>query len=120
MNFILLHTYPYGHTAGALAKTFPNVYLDLAWLYIISPRVAEDSLAEFIETVPGNKILGFGGDYGYVEGIYAHAVMARDVIAAVLARKVQDRYLTEAEAGQLATRLLRTNALELYKLPLQK
>ncbi|MBE3131851.1 MAG: amidohydrolase family protein [Acidobacteria bacterium] len=120
VNFILLHTYPYGHTAGALAKMFPNVYLDMTWLYIISPRVAEDSLAEFIETVPGNKILGFGGDYGYVEGVYAHAVMAREVIAAVLARKVQDRYLTEAEATDLATRLLRTNALELYKLPSQK
>lgn len=35
----------------------------MTWPYVISPRVVEDALAEWIETVPAQKILGFGGDY---------------------------------------------------------
>lgn len=66
--------------------------------------------------MPGNKILAFGGDYRIVEGAYAHASMARDGVAQVLTEKVQEGYLTEDEALDLARRMLHDNGYELFNL----
>jgi len=51
-----------------------------------------------------------------VEAVYAHSVMARQVIADVLISKVRDRYLTEREAIDIANMILRENAIEVFKL----
>jgi len=106
--------YPYTSELAALAKNFPNVYVDLCWLHIISPTVARRVLSELLDTVPSNKILGFGGDYRFVEGVYGHALLARENIARVLTEKVEDDNFTQKEALLLAQRLLRDNANELY------
>jgi len=106
--------YPYTSELATLAKNFPNVYVDLCWLHIISPAVARRVLSELIDTVPSNKILGFGGDYRFVEGVYGHALLARENTARVLAEKVEDDAFTQKEALLLAQRLLRDNANELY------
>jgi hypothetical protein len=106
--------YPYTSELAILAKNFPNVYVDLCWLHIISPTVARRVLSEFIDTVPSNKILGFGGDYRFVEGVYGHALLARENMARVLTEKVEDDSFTQKEAFLIAQRLLRDNANELY------
>jgi len=106
--------YPYTSELATLAKNFPNVYVDLCWLHIISPTVARRVLSEFIDTVPSNKILGFGGDYRFVEGVYGHALLARENTARVLTEKVEEGSFTQKEALLLAQRLLRDNANELY------
>lgn len=114
-KFDIFHgSYPYTGELSALAKNFPNVYIDMCWLHIISPHVAREALSEWLDTVPGNKILGFGGDYRFVEGVYGHAVLARENVARVLAEKVEvDGYALE-EAIRLAERILHDNAYELY------
>jgi len=120
VKFVLFHGgYPYGPELSTMAKNFPNVYIDMCWLHIISPRVARAYLAEWIETVPANKIMAFGGDYKFVEGVCAHAAMARENVAAVLAEKVLIGYLTEPEAADLAVKFLRKNAIEIFRLPLK-
>jgi uncharacterized protein len=119
-QFVIFHgSYPYGPELGTMAKNFSNVWIDMCWLHIISPKVARDYLSEWIETVPANKIMAFGGDYTYVEGAYAHAEMAREDVAWVLAEKVLSGYMTEADAVKLARKILRTNAVSLYGLPLK-
>jgi hypothetical protein len=116
-RFDLFHAgYPYQSEIATLGKNFPNVYVDLCWLHVISPWVARQTLHEWIETVPSNKIFAFGGDYMFVEGTYAHARMARDNVAQVLSEKVVDGYLTEAEAISLAHAFLRDNALSFFRL----
>ena len=78
VRFDLFHGgYPYCGEFATLAKNLPNVYPDLCWLHIIAPGAAKRLLHELIETVPANKILGYGGDFFLVEGAYAHALMAR-------------------------------------------
>ncbi len=62
------------------------------------------------------RIMAFGGDYSVVELIYRHAVMARRCITEVLIDKVRSRYMTEAEAIGIAEKILRTNALRVFKL----
>ncbi|MCG8308407.1 MAG: amidohydrolase family protein [Cytophagales bacterium] len=115
VNFILFHgSYPYGGELAALAKSFRNVFLDMSWLYIISPSYAKRYLHEWIETVPSNKIMAFGGDYHNVENTYGHALMAREIVARVLIEKVRSGYLTESEAREIARRILFTNIMEIF------
>ncbi|MFB3817008.1 MAG: amidohydrolase family protein [Candidatus Methylomirabilales bacterium] len=116
-KFDLFHgAYPFTGPALALAKNFPNVFLDLCWLPIISPSAAARVLHEAIETVPANKILAFGGDFIIPEGAYGHSVMARRIVSRVLGEKVEEGYLDEAAAVRLAQRVLRDNAASLYNL----
>ena len=118
-KFDLFHGgYPYLGEALALAKNFPNVFLDLCWLHIISPTAGARMLHEAIETVPVNKIFAFGGDFIIPEGAYGHSVLARRVVSRVLTEKVAEAYLSEEEAIRLAQRILRDNPAALFRLKL--
>ncbi len=120
VNFVLFHGgYPYGGVVATMAKNFRNVYVDMCWDFIISPSYSERYLHEWLETVPSNKIFAFGGDYHNVENTFGHALMARAIVAKVLIEKVRTAYLTEAEAIDVARRILRDNAIELYGLQLE-
>jgi predicted TIM-barrel fold metal-dependent hydrolase len=115
VKFDLFHGgYPFIGESSALAKTFPNVYLDLAWLHLISPYVARGALSEWIDTVPSNKILGFGGDYVFVEGSYGHSIIARENVSKVLIQKVENGELKLEYAKSLAKKILRENAINLF------
>ncbi|MCU1272879.1 MAG: putative TIM-barrel fold metal-dependent hydrolase [Bryobacterales bacterium] len=115
ISFDLFHiSYPYQNELSALAKAFPNVYADFCWAHVISPEVARRTMAEFLDTVPVNKIFGFGGDYHYPELSYAHAKMARQNIADVLAGKVEDGACTEEEALDIGRLLLHDNAARFF------
>jgi hypothetical protein len=48
---------------------------------------------------------------------YGHARMAREVVARVLAEKVDEGYLAEDEAIRLAGKMLRDNPAALFRLP---
>jgi len=116
-KFDIFHaSYPYTGELTTLAKNFPNVYADLCWMYIVSPYAARRILSEWIETLPSNKIFGFGGDYLIVEGAYAHAKMARDNIAKVLAEKVKEGYFSPSEAVEFAQKILRGNPLRVFNI----
>jgi len=116
-RFDLFHAgYPYQGEMATLGKNFRNAYVDLCWVHIISPWVARQTLHEWIETVPANKIFAFGGDYIFVEGAYAHSRMARSNVAQVLTEKVEAGYLTEDEAIAVGHKLLRENAARFFRL----
>jgi hypothetical protein len=117
VQFILFHGgYPFGGEFGTVAKNFRNVYLDLCWLYIISPSYSERYLHEWLETVPVSKIMAFGGDYQNVENIYAHLLFAKEIISRVLIEKVKSGYFTEKEALKVAQMILHDNAVNLFHL----
>lgn len=118
VTFDLFHTgWPWTGEVTALAKMFPNVTADFCWMWVLSPVGARRALDEMLETVPANKILGFGGDYRYVELTYAHARMARAGIAEVLAGKVARGWCTRAEAVEIAKLLLAENAARVFPQP---
>jgi predicted TIM-barrel fold metal-dependent hydrolase len=117
VRFSLYHGgYPFGSELASLAKNFRNVYIDMCWLYIISPSYSERYLHEWLETVPANKIMAFGGDYHNVENVYGHSVIARQIISKVLTDKVQSGYITEKEAMDIVLMILRDNAISFYGL----
>lgn len=117
VKFVLFHGgYPYGKELGVMAKNFPNVYIDMCWLHIISEKTAREDLKEWLLTVPVNKIMGFGGDYLYPEGAYAHSMIARENVAVALTELVVENFITQEQALEVAKKILRDNALELFKL----
>jgi uncharacterized protein len=115
VQFDIFHIgYPYYHETTVLGKTFPNVFVDYCWMHIVSPSAARAALHEMLDSVPANKIFGFGGDYRYPELSYAHLVMARRNIARVLAERVEDGAMTEEDAAEMAKWLLYDNPARLF------
>ena len=117
VRFDLFHAgYPYSREIGMLGKHYPNVWLNMAWMYVITMEGSRQSLSEWIDLVPGYRLLAFGSDVRFPEFIYAHLVMARSCLADVLATKVERDFLSEEAAVRLTTQMLHDNGVELYGL----
>ncbi|MFO7696873.1 MAG: amidohydrolase family protein [Anaerolineae bacterium] len=117
VNFDLFHIgYPYQHVLSALAKMFPNVYIDMCWAHIISPTASVRALEEWIDSVPLNKICAFGGDYGFVDAVYGHQAMARENVARALAIKVDEGIMDVDSACEIGRWLFVDNPSRLFKL----
>lgn len=117
-RFDLYHAgLPWIRETGVIGKSFPNVWLNLCWTHIVSPQMSISALNEWLDLVPHNKLLGFGGDYGVpVEKVYGHLQMALQNIAAVLASRVETGWMTADQALQVAHGWLWDNPVELYSL----
>ncbi|MBM4078835.1 MAG: hypothetical protein FJ278_03980 [Planctomycetes bacterium] len=116
-RFDLFHAgYPYSREIGMLGKHFPNVWLNMCWMYLITMEGSRQTLSEWIDLVPGARILGFGSDVHWPEMIYGHLLMARSCLADVLAEKVRRDFLSEEAALSLTRQMLRDNGMELYRL----
>lgn len=115
-RFDLFHAgTPRPEDAGLIARSLPNVWLNLCWSHLISPKQAAWALDLWLDEVPVNKIIGFGGDYWWaVENVYGNLVMTRELIASVLAGRVREGCLSEARALQIARRWLHDNPRECY------
>jgi len=108
---------PYVRETAIMGKNFPNVWLNLCWCHVISPKIACSAMDELIDLVPINKIIAFGGDYSLpVEKVYGHLVMAREDIARVLRHRIEDGLMTENEAIEIARQWFYHDPKELYQL----
>ncbi len=109
-RFVLMHiAYPYSQELLALAKHYPNVYVDLCWAWSIDPYSAGDFVRRYIHAAPANKLFIFGGDTFWPMGAVAYAYQARQWLTRALEAEVQERLLTETQAIGLAQRFLREN-----------
>lgn len=109
-RFVLMHIgYPYGDELVALAKHFPNVWVDLCWAWSIDPHSSMEFVRQFIHTAPINKLFGFGGDTGNPTASYAYTLQMRKWMTRTLQTEVDDGEMTEKEAIGVASRLLREN-----------
>lgn len=115
VTFVLLHCgIPWTEQAAILAKYFQNVYVDMAWLHIVSPEIAVRGLKAWMDLLPANKILGFGGDYLVVEKVYGHLQIARENLCRALAEKVCEQGLSADRAHFWLHRMLHDNAQDVY------
>jgi len=114
-RFVLMHiAYPYNDELVALAKHYPNVYVDMCWAWSINPFVARDFVRRMIHAVPDNKLFAFGGDTFWPNAAVAYATQARQWLTRALQAEVDDQLLSAPEAIALATRLMRTNQEECF------
>jgi predicted TIM-barrel fold metal-dependent hydrolase len=115
-TFVLLHGgYPYIGEITAIAKTFPNVFVDVADVGMTAMSVFRSALHEWLEAVPSNKIL-MGGDGLNIEHCYGVMVRQREALAEVLAEKLAWGHVSLRLAKLLAYRILRGNAREVFRL----
>ena len=117
VNFVLYHgSYPFGGEVSALAKNYRNVYIDMNWVYSVSPTYTERYFSEWLEMVPVSRITAFGGDCMAVENVYSELIAAKKIISNVLIKKVSEGYFTEDEAIKISKMIFYDNAAKLYDL----
>ena len=109
-RFVLMHiAYPYNDELVALAKHYRNIWVDLCWAWSIDPYSSRDFLRRFLHVVPANKLFAFGGDTGWPTGALAYSIQARNEIRRGLEAEVAEGYLSERQAMDVATRIMRDN-----------
>ena len=114
-RFVLMHiAYPYSDELIALAKHFGNVYVDLCWAWAINPLASKDFVRRFLHAVPMNKLFAFGDDAATPSMAYAYAVQMRRWLTRALEDEVADGFMTERQAMDVSTRLLRGNQLACF------
>jgi len=115
-KFVLFHGgYPWTSEFVAMGKMFPNVYLDLVWLPQISREKAVLALDEMLDCVPYNKFF-WGGDCAFIEESTGSLEFAKSVVAETLSKRIERGHLTEDVAFDIAKRIFRENAIEVFKL----
>ena len=115
-RFLIFHgSYPHMAELTGLAKSFPNVYLDLAWFHLLSRHQARMWLAEWLDVLPHDKIMAFGGDAFLFFGVCSHLELARENVAAVLAERVVEGFCDLDEAEHTARLLFHDNARQVFR-----
>ena len=116
-RFDLSHSgYPYLREGAVLGKGFPNVYLNMSWIHIISPIGSRTDLKEWLRMVPYNKIIAYGDDLKHVEAVYGHLKMARQNFAIALAEMIKEGIISESIALDVAQAVFHDNPFKLYGL----
>lgn len=105
----------YGHST-LLASAFPNVYLNLSSMPDSSYATFEDWLSRYIDRVPTTKI-SLGWDLFTPEIVCGSAPYTRDVIAKVLASKVDAGLYAMSLALDIAHDIMHRTAEALYGEP---
>ena len=116
-RFVLMHiAYPYEDEIVALAKHFPNVWIDMCWAWSIDPYSAERFVRKFVHAVPVNRLFVFGGDARLPTASVAYAIQTRAGLTAALQSQIDAGALTEHDAIDLAARFMQTNQREVFDL----
>jgi hypothetical protein len=116
-KFAILHgSYPYLDELTGLARSFENVTIDMAWLALLSGAAADLWLGEWLETLPANKLLAFGGDGLTFFEVCTHLEMAREMVARALAQRVVAGTCSVDEALVRARQVFHDNPWEFYRL----
>ena len=118
LHFDLFHLgMPFVREAAMVGKMLPNVSLNLCWDAVVSPVLTERLLDECIDMVPLNNLIAFGADYRIaVEKVYGHLVMAKEVVAKALAKRIRCGQMDLEEAVWIAKLWFHDNAVRIYGL----
>ena len=116
VDFVILHAgYPFSRDAAVMAKNFPNVYLDVTWLPMITGSGYKNLLREFLELVPANKIV-WGSDSYNVEQMLGHVRLFRRLTSEALTEIVDEKFLSIDEAVEIGEWIFKENALTIFNL----
>jgi predicted TIM-barrel fold metal-dependent hydrolase len=109
-RFVLMHnSYPHDHEVAALAKHYPNVWVDMCWAWSIDPHSATQFIRRMIHAVPANKLFAFGGDSFVPAASVGYAFQARAGLTRALQAEVDAGDLSEKQAISLAQRFMQSN-----------
>jgi predicted TIM-barrel fold metal-dependent hydrolase len=110
VRFDVFHaSWPWTSELGAIAKSYPNVYPDMCWVWAMNPTESERTLDEWLDAVPFNKIFAFGADASLPWCDVGYSIQARLGIARVLERKVQRGFFSVMTAKEVASAIMLEN-----------
>lgn len=116
-TFVLMHiAYPYSDELIAIAKHFPNTYIDMCWAWSINPRHATEFVRRVLHALPLNKLFVFGGDCEWPTETVGFAAQTRYWLGHALQSEIDDGYLTEGQAIKVATRWMQENQRAVFDL----
>ncbi len=117
-RFDLFHAAsPQPADAGFLGRSLPNVYLNSCWSHLLSPRLTLQAWDMWLDMMPINRVMAWGGDYWWaVENVWGALDKVRQTLAELLARRIARGDFGEARALEIARRWMHDNAREVYGL----
>ncbi len=116
-RFDLFHaSYPWCDDVLGLAHKYPNVWVDLCWLPLISTARAIAFLREVLELINGGRLL-WGCDTWTSEESLGARYAVHHCIRQVLNGMIEEDLLDRDTALYIARGILRDNAARLYQLP---
>lgn len=110
VRFDLFHaSWPWASEVGAIAKNYPNVWLDMCWAWTMNPSESARALSEWLDGVPYNKIFAYGADTGLPWCNVGYSLQAKEGVAAVLEEKMARGWYDRRTAEEVADHLLLRN-----------
>jgi len=106
---------PWVRETAFLGKNYPNVNLNLCWAYSVSESMVLNSLDEWIDVVPTNKIIAFGGDLITLpEHVAGELEVAEQDLCTVLARRIVRQRMDMQGAKNILKAWLYENPARIY------
>jgi predicted TIM-barrel fold metal-dependent hydrolase len=117
-RLILLHAgHPWMQHAGAMAHTFPHVWVDIGWATPWTSQRIVECYRDVMSMAPLSKIMVGSGGHGSPEVSWLAARTAKIAVGEVLADSVRLGLMAEADAQRTGRMILHDNATRLYGLP---
>ena len=117
VRFDIFHaSWPWTSEVGAIAKNYPNVYLDMCWACAMNPTESGRALSEWLDGVPYNKIFGYGADTRWPWCNVGYSPQARKGIARVLEQKIAAGYFSLSTAKDVAAAIMLENGERFFRL----
>jgi glucuronate isomerase len=112
--FIINCSRALAHELTILSKMLPNLCLAGYWWHGMYPEYVGQALAEKLDIIPYNKILGFFSDAYMAEWVYGKLTLVQKETARILADKVERGYYSEDLAGDIIRKIFYENPKRLY------
>jgi glucuronate isomerase len=113
MVFSILNTI-LTHELAIYAKTFENCYAAGHWWYTFYPCIIKPMILERVQAVPYTKLVGWYSDSYYVEWTIAKIKLYIRSLSQALAEIVEEEYMDEALALEVAKAMLWDNNMEIF------
>jgi hypothetical protein len=118
-RLILLHGgHPWIQHAGAMAHSFPHVWVDLGWASPWNAQRIVELYRDAISMAPLSKIMVGSGGHGSPEVSWLAAKTAKIALGEVMADAIRLGLMSAQDAERTGRMILHDNAARLYGLPI--
>jgi predicted TIM-barrel fold metal-dependent hydrolase len=108
---------PWVREMAVIGNQYPNTVLNMVWCHQISPYMTEQMISEWLDLVPVNKIIGFGGDCSDgPEKAYGALRLAQENISRALSVRVERGQMSESRALDICRLWMYANPKRIYSL----
>lgn len=111
---LLLHTYPFGRTAGYLAQVFPHVHLDVGLAVNHSGAASAQIIRESLEVAPLTKVLFSSDAWGLPELHLLGSWLVRRGLSRIIGTWVAEGDWTLGDAARAIELFASANARRVY------